>query len=402
MTLVYTRRLSDDVSHTILGYHGVGYITNMQPYIVRTDKDNENTQTIGLEIEVSRGSKPITQNMIDKIMEIFPYCQLSNDVSIPGSHTFEMQTAPMTYNAYLESGFKEMLQYLRDHDFKASAVTDFDTGCGCGGHIHISKGDKWEDVVALMAMFLDQNKEIVQIICRRPFTSYAYNNLRDLHKSVKRYSLTGVKEYMMSRAYEHSAMLNLQHNKTIEFRLPIGTINFDTKMAHIEFITNLYKCCEDVIKGNARIDRLTINKVCQDGQYLPKLMRELCISCSKHLVVYDNEIKKRTRQLQADKLKLVKILSDLQYELGTTCDNEIRQGSINTISNRFTEITTAETTEQLIIYIKRMKDADTISDGLEEYSRNHNNNISKYYTQLKNYISNVNVDNIYYDVIEEI
>jgi len=402
MTLVYTRRLSDDVSHSILGYHGVGYITNMQPYIVRTDKDNENTQTIGLEIEVSRGNKPITQNMIDKIMEMFPYCQLSSDVSIPGAHTFEMQTAPMTYNAYLESGFKEMLQYLRDHDFKASAVTDFDTGRGCGGHIHISKGDKWEDVVALMAMFLDQNKEIVQIICRRPFTDYAYNNLRDLHKSVKRYSLTGVKEYMMSHTYEHAAMLNLQHNKTIEFRLPIGTINFDTKMAHIEFITNLYKCCEDVIKGNARIDRLTINKVCQDGQYLPKLMRELCISCSKKLVVYDNELKKRTKQLQADKLKLVKILSDLQYELGTTCDNEIRQGSINTISNRFTEITTAETTEQLIIYIKRMKDADTISDGLEEYSRNHNNNISKYYIQLKNYINNVNVNDIYYDVIEEI
>lgn len=402
MTLIYTKRLSDDAPHTIIGYHCGGYITDMTDYIVTTDADDENEQTIGLELEISRGDKQITTAMVEKMMEICPYIQCSDDSTIPGRYTTEIQTAPMTKSAIKESGLKKLFEYFNSHDFMASAVTDLDNGTGCGGHIHISKGDKWEDITALMIMFLDQNKEIVQIICRRPFTGYARNNLAGLGKSVKRYSLTAVKEWMLHHTYTHEYIINLQHDKTIEFRLPVGTINWNTKMAHIEFITNLYKCCEDVVNGRARIDRLTINKVCQDGEYLPQLMKDLCISCSKKLIVMDGEIKKRVKQLETDKVKLIKVLSDLQYELGTSRDNDIRQGSINTINNRLMEITTATSTDALIIYIKNMKEANTISDGLEEYIITHDNKIAKYYKQLKELVQDINVENIYYDILEEI
>ena len=403
MTLIYNKRLSDDVPHYIIGYHDRydNYVTDMTDYKVRTEKDNENTQTIGLEIELGR-SKEITRNMIEKMMEICPFIQCSSDGSIPARYNTELQVAPMTINAIQESGLKELFKWLRDHDFTASIITNLDSGDGCGGHIHISKGDKWEDIVTLMAMFIDQNKEIVQIICKRPFTNYAVNNLRGLGKSTKRYSLTGVKEYMLNNTSNHSNTLNLQHRDTIEFRLPVGTINWTTKMAHIEFITNLYKCCEDVVNGNARLDRLTINKVCQDGEYLPKYMKELCISCSKKLIVLDNEIKKKVRTLESDKLKLIKVLSDLQYALGTTNDSEIRQGSINTINNRLMEITNATTLDALLIYIKNMKDATNISDGLELYIQTHDNNIAKYYKQLKDLVNNINVENIYHDILEEV
>ena len=402
MTLIYNKRLGDHVPHRIIGYHSGGYIFDMTDFIVRTDRDNENTQTIGLELEISRGNKAITPNMIEKMFEICPFIQLSDDSTIPGSYTTEIQTAPMTMNAIKESGLFELLKWLRDHDFKASAVTNFDNGEGCGGHIHISKGDKWQDIVALMVMFLDQNKEIVQIICKRPFTSYAQNNLRGLGKSVKRYSLKAVKEYVLDRSYEHSYIINLQHDATIEFRLPIGTINTTTKMAHIEFITNLYKCCEDVINGRARLDRLTINKVCQDGEYLPNYIKDLCISCSKKLIVMDGVLKKRVKELESEKLKLIRILSQLQYDLSITQDTEIRQGSINTISNRFNEISQASNIDTLLIYIKRMKDATNISDGLEEYGTTHDNNITKHYNELKEIVHNINVDNIYYDIQDEV
>lgn len=402
MTLIFNKRLGDDAPHTILGYHSSGYIFDMSDYKVRTDLDDENTQTIGWELEISRGDKPITQTMIEKMFEICPFIQISDDSTIPGNHTAELQTAPMTINAIKESGLLDLLKYFREHDFKASAVTNFDTGRGCGGHIHISKGDKWQDIVALMVMFLDQNKEIVQIICKRPFTSYAINNLMDLGKSVKRYSLKAVKDFTLEYSYRHENMINLQHDATIEFRLPIGTLNTETKMAHTEFITNLYKCCEDIVNGRARIDRLTINKVCQDGEYLPKYIKDLCISCSKKLIVLDNELKKRIKVLESDKLKLIKVLSQLQYELSISRDSEIRQGSINTISNRFNELTQTNNLDMVLVTMKRMKDANSISDGLEEYILTHNNNIAKYYKQLKEVVSEVNVDNIYYNIEEEV
>ena len=411
--LKFNKRLSDDAPHYRIGYHCGGYITDMTDYIVRTDLDNETTQLVGLELEISRGDKTITQAIIDKMIEIFPFIQISDDSTIPGEYsnsqyvehgrnTCEIQTAPMTINALKESGFYDFLQYLRDKGFVASAFTNFDYGTGCGGHIHISKGDKWQDIVALMVMFLDQNKEIVQIICKRPFTNYAQNNLRGLGKSIRRYSLQGVKEYVMSNTYIHENMINLQHENTIEFRLPIGTLNTNTKMAHIEFITNLYKCCEDIVNGKARIDRLTINKVCQDGEYLPNYIKELCISCSKKLIVMDGEIKKKVKELETNKIKLVKILSQLQLDLGTTRDTDIRQGSINTISNRFNEITNASTIDNLLVCIKRLKYARTISDGLEEYILTHDNNIARHYKQLKEIVNEINVEDIYYNILEEV
>ena len=402
MALVFNKCLGDHVPHYILGYHCGEYITDMTDYIVRTDLDNENTQTIGLEIEISRGDKQITSNMIEKMFELCPFIQISSDGSIPGRYTAEIQTAPMTINAIKESGLFKLFKWLNEHDFKASAITNFDNGEGCGGHIHISKGDKWLDITALMVMFLDQNKEIVQIICKRPFTMYATNNLRGLNKSIKRYSLQFVKDYIYEYRDMHSNMINLQHDKTIEFRLPIGTLNIETKMAHIEFITNLYKCCEDVINGNARLDRLTINKVCQDGEYLPNYMKKLCISCSKRLILMDGVIKKRVKELETEKLKLIKILSQLQYDLSITNDTEIRQGSINTITNRFNEISTASNLETLIVYIKRMQDADNISNGLEEYVATHDNNIARHYKELRELVQNINVEDVYYDIREEV
>ena len=400
MTLLFTKRLGDVVPHEIMGYHSFQSVTDMSDFIIRTEKDDENTPTFGLEIEVSRGSNRITDNMIEKIFEIFPWLQIESDSSIPGCGA-ELITAPFTLNAMYELPFEELFKYLRDHNFMAYGVTSTDDGCGCGGHIHISKGDKWDDVVALMAMFLDQNKEIVQIICKRPFTHYAVNNLRNLGKSVRRYCLPEVKKYVLENDGSHSNILNLQHSKTIEFRLPIGTLNYETKMAHIEFYNNLYKCCEDVVNGRARVDRLTINKVCQEGKYLPTYIRELCISCSKKLTILDGEIRKQVRELEVKKNKLIKILSSLQYELGIAHDDSIRQGSINTITRYFNNIAGTGNLDSIIYTIKDMKNTGVLSNGLEVYSETHNNNITKYYKQLKDYINEIEVDNIYYDITDE-
>ena len=403
MTLIYERVLGDDVPHEIMGYHDDdnGYVRDMSKYIVRTDKDDENAQTIGLELEVSHRDKPITEEMIEEMFDIFPFQQLSYDSTVPGIYTFEAQTVPMTRNGWKESGFDKYLQWLRDNGFCAYALTNTDSGDGCGGHIHISKGDQWEDIVSLMAMFIDQNKEIVQIICKRPFTGYARNNLKDLGKSTRRYYLPEVKSFVLSNSDMHSNTLNLQHSATIEFRLPVGTLNYETKMAHIEFITNLYKCCEDIVKGRARIDRLTINKVCQDGDFLPNYIKELCISCSKKLIILDSEIKKQAKEIETKKNKLIKILSNLQYELGVAHDDAIRQGSINTITRHFNNIAGTGNLQQIIYSIQDMKRNGNISNGLESYSVDHNNNITKYYAQLKEYINNIEVEDIFHDIMDE-
>lgn len=400
MTLVFNKRLGDNVPHEIMSYHSCRSITDMSEYVIRTEEDDENAPTFGLEIEISRGSKSITDTMIEKIFEIFKDLQIESDGSIPGNG-MELITAPFTLKAMYELPFEELFKYLIEHDFKAFGVTSTDSGNGCGGHIHISKGDRWEDVVSLMAMFIDQNKEIVQIICKRPFTNYAINNLRGLGKSVKRYYLPEVKSYILDYACEHSNTLNLQHSRTIEFRLPIGTINYTTKMAHVEFLNNLYKCCEDVVMGRARIDRLTINKVCQEGKYLPNYIKELCISCSKKLTIYDAQIKKQVREVEEKKHKLIKILSNLQYELGVTRDVAIAQGSINTISRHFNNITGSNGLDMQICYMKELKNQTVISRGLEDYLETHNNKITKYYKELKDYLHDLDINDVYYNIEDE-
>ena len=404
MTLVYDKALGDYTPNEIISYHGYDgerYITDMTGYEVTTDKDKEGTQLIGQEWELSRDSR-ITTSLLEKIKERFNFVQFSSDSTIPGSYGMEIQTPPMSKNALIEAGMEDLFKFLRDNGFKASAVTNLDNGDGCGGHIHISRGENWEDIVTLMIMFIDQNKEIVQIICKRPFTRFAKNNLERLYKSTQRYSMTGVKEFTLQNTEEHAFTINLQHPNTIEFRLPVGTLNFETKMAHIEFITNLYKCCEDVVNGKARLDRLTINKVCQDGDYLPGYIKKLCISCSRQLIVLDREIKTRVKELESDKAKLIKVLSDLQYELARTNDDRIRQGSINTINNDLMNIINATSLENLLRNIKYLKEANTISDGLETYSQQNDNKIAKYYKQLKDVVANINVENVYHDILEEV
>lgn len=399
MTLIYNKRLGDDVPHEIMSYHSWRAVSDMTDYIVRTDADDENTPVFGLEIECSKGEDEITQSDLDELFEIFPFQQWESDGSIPGCSgcTGECITPPMTINAYIEAGFEAFLNKLQERGFKAYAVTNRDTGTGCGGHIHINKRDGWEKVVALMAMFIDQNKEIVQIICKRPFTDYAQNNLKNIGNSMRRYSLEYIEHYMQNNSGNHSNIINLQHSASIEFRLPVGTLDYGTKMAHIEFLNNLYQCCEDVINGRARIDRLTINKVCKDGKFLPKLMNELCISCSKKLVVLDKVVKQKMNEFTINKCKLVKALTDLQLALATTNDNAIPQGSINTINTHFINITTSDI-DNAVCFVKNLTSQRVISRGLNEYCETHNNNITKTYKKLKDVCREINVNDIYEDM----
>lgn len=393
MTLIYNKRLGDVVPHEIMGYHSWESVSDMGDFIVRTELDNDSTPVFGLEIETSRENR-FTSNMIEKMFEIFPYMQIESDSSIP-NYGAELITQPMTLNAYKESGLKELFEYLRSIDVMAYAVTNRDSGNGCGGHIHINKRDGWEKVVGLMAMFIDQNKEIVQIICKRPFTGYARNNLQGLGNSMKRYSLEYVTKYMQQHCGTHENIINLQHSASIEFRLPVGTLDYETKMAHIEFLNNMYECCNDVINGKARIDRLTINKVCKDGEFLPKLMDELCISCSKKLQIIDKLIKAKIDVYNIDKCKVIKALSDLQLALATSNNDEIRQGSINTINNHFTNITCASDIENEMFYLRNLTSQNVISRGIEDYITTHNDNIAKYYRKLKDVCSNITIPEIY-------
>lgn len=408
MTLIYNKRLGDDVPHHIMGYHGSSYddnyITDMRDYIVTSDNDKPNAHTFGLEIECTKMDSSITQDEINEMFELFPHMQIARDVSIPtnvSGASCEITTAPMTPEAWKESGLKELLNYMRDHNFKAYCVTNTDDpneSKGCGGHIHINKGDDWEKVVALMAMFIDQNKHAVQMIAHRDFTYYARNNLANLNKSSKRYSLDYIKDYMYSNRGTHENALNLQHNATIEFRLPVGTLDYELKMSHIEFLNNLYECCDDVVHGRARLDRLTINKVCKEGDFLPNYMNELGLSCSKKLFTLDKEIKAKIDAYNVDKCKVVKALSDLQLAIAMTNASEIRQGSINTITRHFNDITGASNIDTEMYYLKNLKDQRIISQGLNEYCAGHNDAVTKAYTKLKDVIASVTIPVIYEDM----
>ena len=387
----------------INGYHSYGSITNENNSFesFKQFEDNEeiteDTIFIGSEVETGRENQ-FSRIMLNKMAEFSKDFQCETDSSIrdygnnnwDSCYSCEIISAPLTYDYWHKSsGYKELFEYLKSINVKSYGITNHSNGTGCGNHFHLSKVKGWQKAVTYMAMFVDQNRYIIEAICGRTFTGYATNNLdgmEDFYKKVPEL----VENRIIGRP-NHSYIINLSNSKTVEFRLCQGTLNYETYMARLEFVYHLYKQCIDIANGKARLDRLTINQICQNGEYLPKYIKKLGISCS-------NKLENKTREYRQIIEEFIQTRNELRHHLQavrTLMEEsehfENYDNAYRTICNNIGMITNAtENTIESIRYnleeIKRNNE-NTLSRALDNFSQaNPKTALAKEYLICKKYI----------------
>ena len=398
-----------DGNMIINGYHDYGTIRNghdtgYDRFRQWEDNEdvNEDTIFIGAELETGRENN-FTTPMLNKMAELSKDFQCETDGSVRdygrnnwrSCYSCEVISGPLTYEYWHKSsGYEDLLPYMVSIDAKSYGITDHATGNGCGLHFHLSRVKGWKKAVIYMAMFIDQNRFLVEAICGRPFTGYAVNNLQRLDDFYKKVPEL-VENHILSNI-DHSYILNLSNSNTIEFRLCQGTLNYNTFMARLEFVYHLYRQCLEIANGKARLDRLTINQICQNGEFLPAYIKKLGISCSNKIENKTREYKEIISEFITTRNTLRHHLQALRTLLEESEPFENIANATRTIQNNIDMIaaSTENTIETIKMNLKTIKDnnENTLSRALDNYSTEHPNTaLAKEYKICKEFIQNLQI-----------
>lgn len=162
-------------------------------------------------------------------------CYVAKDGSL--NNGLEIITHPMSFK-YLQEHKDEIKNCFEKLSGEGCKSHDTDT---CGLHIHVSR--PCEDVVNKIILVMETYKnELIK------FSRRSESNLNRwaqfFSDNVERYfnSLQFIEEHKNDNPKRYLA-LNLENDKTIEFRFFRGTLNFNTFMASIELINNLVNAC---------------------------------------------------------------------------------------------------------------------------------------------------------------
>lgn len=206
----------------------------------------------------------------------------------------------------------------------------------CGLHFHINKnyfGSTSEEVesnIDKMIVFTEYYKEKLIKFSRRNCFDYCHflGDKRYLNDE-ERLNILKIKKEKFN--VDRYMVVNIENNKTVEFRLIRGTLNFNTFMASIEFIFSLAK----VIKNNKITDISWDDVINFEGnEYAPQYCAERNIaSDAKKMKDYSIEFLKKQNKIKADIEKtkrdiltkvygmIVKITKQIPQEYSQLCNN---------------------------------------------------------------------------------
>lgn len=191
--------------------HGFKYI--------ESDWVKRNDRFIGVELEIEcRSSRYDAVERLNNTLnegEIGRKVWFENDGSLSDSG-FEMITNPMgldTHAAFWEwLQDKELTRHLRSHDTST-----------CGLHVHVSRKNLHDLQINRMNVFINHpdNAKLIKAVARRYATNYA--RIRDKQMGKAHYSI------------DRYDALNLENDRTVEFRIFKGTLKHESLMSALEF-----------------------------------------------------------------------------------------------------------------------------------------------------------------------
>lgn len=190
---------------------------------------------------------------------------------------FEIVSHPQSYNYIMahKDALKRTFEDLIDYGYESHNTST------CGLHFHVTapKENRHEIVSRLWAILEFYKNEIVKLSRRSESQMHWCKWLSDERelKSIEYYHIKG-----MSKDYTRYLAINDTNPNTIEFRFFRGTLKFETYLAAIQFINNLYTMASDL---NIKLQDITWDKLTQ-GEYINEYVNERGILTTD--VIIDN------------------------------------------------------------------------------------------------------------------
>lgn len=186
---------------------------------IESDWVKRNDRFIGVELEIECRSDRFdaVERLNNKLNDgdIGRKVWFENDGSLSDSG-FEMITNPMGLDTHADFWEwlqdKELVRHLRSHDTST-----------CGLHVHVSRKNLHDLQLNRMNVFINHpdNAPLVKAVARRYATNYA--RIRDKQMGKAHYAI------------DRYDALNLENDKTVEFRIFKGTLKHGSLMAALEF-----------------------------------------------------------------------------------------------------------------------------------------------------------------------
>lgn len=246
--------------------------------------------TQGTETEME--NKDHTRDNESELLEVLGGCGLKPVFERDGSLNstgVEMITMPYTYD------------YLMEHteDIKNAFTKAIELGYradndNCGIHIHVKRPS--DEVVDRIWLIMETFKKEIIAVARRHNEHYAHfisdyvSADNDIMKSlyyIKKHKNSGDRYYA----------LNLTNEKTIEFRIFKGTLNYRTWLAYQQFVHNIITECANLEKPveDIKWEDLIV------GEYISELVEKRNIVCYTRVV--DNS--KRIEEKEAKRNEII-------------------------------------------------------------------------------------------------
>lgn len=180
-------------------------------------------------------------------------CECKGDGSL-SSCGIELVAHPRTLKSHKEFDWKARFQIILDHDGRS-----YDADSSCGLHVHVNRdfmsADRWEAV----DRFVNENSGLCQKFAQRRHSRWAKFD-SDMDEDTRDEA---------KRGYYRYAAVNFCNERTIEFRLFKGTLNYPRFIATLEFVDALVRWAATT---------------CDD---LPGTWRNFCEYLSEHSDLYD-------------------------------------------------------------------------------------------------------------------
>jgi hypothetical protein len=224
---------------TIYGYHGFGRALRFWG----AASEASPALFLGFELEAGQATSDQCRRAAEAVHNMDPceaHFHLERDGSIP-DYGFELVSAPHTLAEHASYGWKAVTGAM-----SGNGLRSHDTGGRCGLHVHVSRNFFSAEDLVRLDLFVLKNRTFWEKVARRTQVHYAAFTLKapsDLGKAVGgRY-----------------AAINFCPEKTVEFRLFRGTLNYRTLMATLELVDGVCRWIktqdsETVCRNESAID----------------------------------------------------------------------------------------------------------------------------------------------------
>ena len=260
-------------------------------------QNEKNPYYIGFELEMEHKNNDTSNeeealDILQRLNVVF-----EEDGSLDESGV-EVISHPQSYNYIMKN--KDKMKQAFEEVVKLGYISHNSSNCGLHFHFTRPKNDVY--TIKRIWLILETFKNEIQQITRRNGDSHWCHWISDETSQKIRALDTNYINNKKDNGRYHA--LNNTNEKTIEFRIFKGTLNFETFMSDLQFLNNIYKLAKSKIDlCDITWDALT------KGEYISKYIKEKGIKSNKIVKDYTLTLSNYENKIYLNFVKIKNIIS---------------------------------------------------------------------------------------------